>query len=98
MQIEGFGGAAGIDLLEQMQDMQALGGIGGGRSVSISTSTINGKFKGTIAVDGTTHEFDSRKAFDEARRRLREGKPLTGETGDAAEPTQDAAEKPNVGE
>jgi len=98
MQIEGFGGAAGIDLLEQMQDMQALGGVGGGRSVSISTSTINGKFKGTIAVDGTTHEFDSRKAFDEARRRLREGKPLTGETDDAAEPTQDAAEKPNVGE
>jgi len=45
----------------------------GGASVSISQQMINGRFQGTITIDGKTQTFDSREAFEEAKRKLGSG-------------------------
>ncbi len=42
----------------------------GGSSISISEQLINGRFRGTITIDGRTETFDSREAFEEAKRKL----------------------------
>jgi hypothetical protein len=43
---------------------------GTGSSVSISQQVINGRFQGTITIDGKTQTFDSRAAFEKAKRDL----------------------------
>ena len=40
------------------------------QSVVISEQTINGRFQGMITVDGETREFDTRDAFEAAKREL----------------------------
>ena len=45
----------------------------GGANVSISQQMINGRFQGTITIDGKTQTFDSREAFEEAKRKLGSG-------------------------
>ena len=43
---------------------------GGGTSISISEQVINGRFRGTITIDGKTQVFESREAFEKAKRNL----------------------------
>lgn len=42
----------------------------GGTSISISEQVINGRFRGTITIDGNAQVFESREAFERAKRNL----------------------------
>lgn len=46
----------------------------GPRGVVIAEQTVNGRFRGTITVDGETREFDTRAAFEAAKRELGQGR------------------------
>jgi hypothetical protein len=49
---------------------ESRGAAAGGSSISISEQLINGRFRGTITIDGRTETFESRESFEEAKRKL----------------------------